>query len=244
MDVISLDAQGPHSPRYTLRVAWGWAEAVRVLNYATQCPEGLPWPITAYEMTGALRTGIQRLPQLLQQTSRFLTSELGAGRAGDKSGADPAIAVASAALALADAITAAGALEEALACAQNALTNLYQPATSAGTDDNGREDCPEWWEENAPAEQNTNAPPPESVAALACLLCELDEFLRSGGPAADDLAGFLRQRGDRYPGFTACNLIDELCFTAAQFRRLATDVSAGTAAYTHPDDFGEESQQQ
>lgn len=242
MDVISLHVQGPHSPRYTLHVAWGWAEACRVLNYATQCPEGLPWPVTAYEMTGALRTGVQRLPQLLQQTSRFLTSELGARRAGDKSGADPAIAVASAALALAGAITAACSLEEALACAQNALTNLYQPATSADTDDNGREDFPEWWEENAPAEQDTNALPPESVAALARLLRELDEFLRGGGPAADDLADFLRQRGDRCPGFAACNLIDEPCFTAAQFRRLAGDVSAGTAAYTHPDDIGEEQQ--
>jgi hypothetical protein len=244
MDVISLDVQGPHSPRYTLHVAWGWAEAGRVLNYATQCSEGLPWPVTAYELTGALKTGVQRLPQLLQQTSRFLTSELGAGRAGDKSGAGPAIAVASAAMALANAITAAGALEAALACAQNALTNLYQLGTSAGTDDGAREDRLEWWEQSAPAEQDTNALPPESVAALARLLCELDQFLRSGGPVADDLAGFLRQRGARHPGFAACNLIDELCFTAARFRRLAADVSAGTTASTQLDDFGEEFQQQ
>jgi len=232
MDVISLDVQGPHSPRYTLHVAWGWAEAGRVLNYATRCPEGLPWPVTAYELTGALKTGIQRLPQLLQQTSRFLTSELGAGRAGDKSGTDPAIAVASAAIALADATTAAGALEAALACAQNALTNLYQPGTSAGTDDDGREDCPGWWEQSTPAEQDTNALPRESVAALTRLLCDLDEFLRSGGPVVADLTNFMRHRGDRRPGFTACNLIDELCFTAARFRRPAADVSAGTTAYT------------
>ena len=101
MNVISLGAQGPHSPRYTLHVAWGWAEAARVLNYATQSSHGLPWPVTAYELTGAPKTGVQRLPQLLQQTSRFLTSELGAGRVGDKSSADPAIAVATAAIALA-----------------------------------------------------------------------------------------------------------------------------------------------
>ena len=85
---------------------------------------------------------------------------------------------------------------------------------------------------------------PPGTRPSARLLCEPDEFLRSGGPAAADLAGFLRQRGDRYPGFAACDLLDELCFTAAQFRRLATDVSAATAACTHPDDFGEESQQQ
>jgi hypothetical protein len=241
MDVISLGVHGPHSPRYTLHVAWGWAEAVRVLNYATQSSEGLPWPVTAYELTGALKTGAQKLPQLLQQTSRFLTSELGAGRVGDKSSADPAIAVASAAMALADAITAAVALEAALACAQNALTNLYQPGTST-TDDDGWEDCLEWWEENAPAEQDTNALPPESAAALTRLLCELDEFLRSG-PVVADLANFMRHRGDRHPGFAACNLIDELCFTAARFRRLAAGVTS-TAAYTHPDDFGEELQQQ
>ncbi len=243
MNVISLDAQGPHSPRYTLHVAWGWAEAGRVLNYATRCSDGLPWPVTAYELTGALKTGAQRLPQLLQQTSRFLTSELVAGRVGGRSRTDPAIAVASAANALADAITAAGALEAALASAQNALTNLYQPGTSADTDHDGQEDCPEWWEQSTPAEQDTNALPPESLAPLARLLCELDEFLRGGGPAADDLTGFLRQRGDLHPGFAACNLIDELCFTAAQFRRLAAGASAETAARTNPDNFSEERQQ-
>jgi hypothetical protein len=153
MDVISLDVRGPHSPRYTLHVAWGWAEAGRVLNYATRCSQGLPWPITAYELTSALKTGTQRLPQLLQQTSRFLTSEQDAGRVGDKSGTDPAIAVATAAIALADAITAATTLETALACAQNALTNLYQPAAFAAADDDRPEDCLEWWEHSTPAEQ-------------------------------------------------------------------------------------------
>jgi len=152
-NVISLGVQGPHSPRYTLHVAWGWAEAARVLNYATQSSDGLPWPVTAYELTGALKTGVQRLPQLLQQTSRFLTSELGAGRVGDKSSADPAAAVATAAIALADAITAATTLEAALACAQNALTNLYQPAAFAAADDDRPERCHEWWEDSTPAEQ-------------------------------------------------------------------------------------------
>jgi hypothetical protein len=153
MDVVSLDVRGPHSHRYTLHVAWGWAEACRVLNYATRCSQGLPWPITAYELTGALKTGTQRLPQLLQQTSRFLTSEQDAGRVGGKSGANPAIAVATAAIALADAITAATTLEAALACAQNALTNLYQPAAFAAADDDRTEGCLEWWEHSTPAEQ-------------------------------------------------------------------------------------------
>lgn len=244
MDVITLDAHGPHSPRYTLHVAWGWAEAVRVLNYATQRSDGLPRPITAYELTGALKTGVQRLPQLLQQTSQFLTHELRAGRVADKSSAEPAIAVASATMALADAIAMARALETALARAQNALTNLYQPdTTTTDADDSAREDHLEWWEENTSAPDTL---PPESVAALAHLLCELDEFLRGGGPAIDDLDNFLRQRGDRHPGFAARNLIDELCFTAANFRRLEAGVSEDTVAYPHAvtDYSGNELQQQ
>lgn len=152
MEVISLGAQGPHSPRYTLHVAWGWAEGVRVLNYATRSSEGLAWPVTTYELTGALKTGAQRLPQLLQQTSRFLTSEHDAGRMGDTSGADPAIAVTAAAISLADAITAATTLETALARAQNALANLYQPAAFPAADDDRQEGRLEWWQHSTPAE--------------------------------------------------------------------------------------------
>lgn len=231
MDVIILDPHGPHSPRYTIHVAWGWAEAVRVLNYATQHCEGLPWPITAYELTGALKTGAQRLPQLLRQTSQFLARELGASRVGDTSSADPAMAVTSATTALADAIATATALETALARAQNALASLYQPGTTIDPGHDGRDDQLEWWEENTSA---SNALPPESVAALARLLRELDEFLRNDGPATDDLASFLRQRGDRHPGFAACNLIDELSFTAASLHHLATGISQGTIAHAHP----------
>ena len=139
-------------------------------------------------------------------------------------------------MALADATTAAVALETALARAQNVLTSLYQPDASADTEDDDWEDRLEWWEENAPTEQTTSALPPESAAAITRLLGELDEFLRSGGPAADDLADFLRRRGDRHPGFAACNLIDELCFTAAQFRRPPGSVTAATTAYTNLDD--------
>ncbi|MGH7735160.1 MAG: hypothetical protein ACREOE_16100 [Gemmatimonadales bacterium] len=136
-------------------------------------------------VSGRFQTGVQRLPQLLRQTSGFLTRELDAGQVGDKSGADPAIAVASAAMALTDATTAAAVLEAALASAQNTLTNLYQPGASLHADDGGREEGRlEWWEQNAPTERAANALPPESAAPLARLLGVLDEFLRSAGIAA------------------------------------------------------------
>jgi hypothetical protein len=63
--------------------------------------------------------------------------------------------------------------------------------------------------------------PAASAAELAALLGTLDEFLRSSPRVADDLARFLSSRGARFPGFDACNLIDELSFTALSFRRLA-----------------------
>jgi hypothetical protein len=65
------------------------------------------------------------------------------------------------------------------------------------------------------------------VAELAALLGTLDEFLRSSPRVAGDLAGFLSSRGARFPGFGACNLIDELSFTAFSFRRLAAGPASG-----------------
>jgi hypothetical protein len=67
--------------------------------------------------------------------------------------------------------------------------------------------------------------PAASVSELAALLTTLDEFLRSGPPVGDALAGFLASRGARFPGFDACNLTDDLSFTALRFRRLAPETS-------------------
>jgi hypothetical protein len=75
-----------------------------------------------------------------------------------------------------------------------------------------------------PEQPDTTTLATTSVLRLANLLCELDEFLRSSRLAATALAGFLHDRGDQHPGFAACNLIDELCFTAAHFRRLANSI--------------------
>ena len=60
------------------------------------------------------------------------------------------------------------------------------------------------------------------AASLTALLTTIDEFLRSSPAVTADLAEFLRTRGARFPGFEACNLIDELSFPALGYRnRLA-----------------------
>jgi hypothetical protein len=61
------------------------------------------------------------------------------------------------------------------------------------------------------------------AAGLTALLTTIDEFLRSSPAVTAGLAEFLRGRGSRFPGFEACNLIDELSFTALGYRsRLAS----------------------
>ena len=72
-----------------------------------------------------------------------------------------------------------------------------------------------------PAEQETFAFPVDSLNHLADLLGELDAFLRSGHPVSDQLTEFMRRHGHPHPGFAACNLIDDLSFTAFSYRRLA-----------------------
>ena len=72
-----------------------------------------------------------------------------------------------------------------------------------------------------PAEPETFAFPVDSLSHTADLLGELDAFLRSGHPVGDQLTEFMRRRGHPHPGFAACNLIDDLCFTAFSYRRLA-----------------------
>lgn len=71
------------------------------------------------------------------------------------------------------------------------------------------------------------------AAGLAALLTTVDEFLRSSPDITSGLAEFLGNRGSRFPGFEACNLIDELSFTALGYRcRLADGGDAGPAQET------------
>ncbi len=65
-----------------------------------------------------------------------------------------------------------------------------------------------------PQEPETFALPVDSLSHLADLLGELDTFLRSGHPVGDQLTDYMRRRGHPHPGLAACNLIDDLCFTA------------------------------
>src|SRR6266536_929487 len=48
--------------------------------------------------------------------------------------------------------------------------------------------------------------------------------LRSGHPVGGQLTEFMRRRGHPHPGLAACNLIDDLCFTAFGYRRLADNL--------------------
>ena len=77
-----------------------------------------------------------------------------------------------------------------------------------------------------PQELETFALPAGSLSHLADLLGELDAFLRSGQPVGSQLTGFMQRRGHPHPGLAACNLIDNLCFTAFGYRRLADNLLA------------------
>jgi hypothetical protein len=57
------------------------------------------------------------------------------------------------------------------------------------------------------------------VTVSPLLLGVLDELLRSGPDVTNLLTEFMRRRDHPHPGFAACTLIDDLCFTAAGFRR-------------------------
>jgi len=80
-----------------------------------------------------------------------------------------------------------------------------------------------------PAEPETFAVPVDSLRHTADLLGELDAFLRSGHPVGDQLTEFMRRRGHPHPGLAACNLIDDLCFTAFSYRRLADNLAGQPA---------------
>ena len=71
-----------------------------------------------------------------------------------------------------------------------------------------------------PDEPMTIAYPIGSLVHLAELLGEIDEFIRSGTDVTHLLTMFMTRSGRTHPGFRACNLIDDLSFTAHHIRRL------------------------
>ncbi len=86
------------------------------------------------------------------------------------------------------------------------------------------------------AEQETFAVPADSLSHIADLLGELDAFLRSGHPVGHQLTEFMRRRGHPHPGLAACNLIDDLSFTAFSYRRLADNLLGQPATALLPDE--------
>src|SRR5262249_56158270 len=63
---------GPYTAQRTVTAARAAGELVRYLNYATRPAAGLPEPADAYELIGAVRVLLDRLPQMLTQTGRRL----------------------------------------------------------------------------------------------------------------------------------------------------------------------------
>ena len=97
------------------------AEAIRGLNWTTNCQAGQDQPSVAYDVTGALALAASRLGQLLTQVTRYLDQALADGRLGHDLGEDPCFAVETAGLFLDGARLSAAALAGELGAAQQQL---------------------------------------------------------------------------------------------------------------------------
>lgn len=105
----------------TITLARTAAEAIRGLNWATNCDAGLGQPSAAYDVLGALSMAAGRLGQALTQITRYLDRAAGAGQLGHDLGEDPAAAVDAAAIFLQDAAASAAALASDLDTAQQQI---------------------------------------------------------------------------------------------------------------------------
>jgi hypothetical protein len=116
--MISLDDLTGDGTITLARIA---AEAIRGLNWTTNCGAGLDQPAVAYDVLGALSQAASRLPQLTAQITRYLHQALAAGKLGHDRGQDPALAVEGAVIFLHDARLSAAALAGDLDAAQQQL---------------------------------------------------------------------------------------------------------------------------
>ena len=105
----------------TITLARTAAEAIRGLNWTTNCDAGLDQPAVAYDVLGALSQAAARLGQLLTQITRYLGQALAAGKLGHDRGEDPAPDVDGAVIFLGDARRSAAALAGDLDAAQQQL---------------------------------------------------------------------------------------------------------------------------
>jgi hypothetical protein len=114
----------------TITLARTAAEAIRGLNWATNCDAGLGQPSAAYDVLGALSMAAGRLGQALTQITRYLDHAASAGQLGHDFGEDPAAAVDAATLFLQDAAASAAALAGDLDTAQQQIAAINgHPAT-------------------------------------------------------------------------------------------------------------------
>ena len=105
----------------TITLARTAAEAIRGLNWTTNCHAGLDQPSVAYDVLGALSQAASRLGQLLSQIIRYLDQALAAGTLGHDRGEDPAPPVEGAVIFLGDARRSAAALAGDLDAGQQQL---------------------------------------------------------------------------------------------------------------------------
>ena len=114
----------------TITLARTAAEAIRGLNWTTNCDAGLDQPSAAYDVIGALSQAAGRLGQLFTQITRYLDHALAAGALGHDRGEDPALDVEGAVIFLDDARGSAAALAGDLNAAQQQLARINgRPAT-------------------------------------------------------------------------------------------------------------------
>jgi hypothetical protein len=114
----------------TITLARTAAEAIRGLNWLTNCDAGLGQPSAAYDVLGALSMAAGRLGQAFSQITRYLDRAAGTGQLGHDLGGDPAAAVDAATVFLQDAAASAAALAGDLDAAQQQIAAVNgHPAT-------------------------------------------------------------------------------------------------------------------
>lgn len=118
-----LNADDPHSDDRIRQAALSFAEAVRDLNHATRTSGAITDPATINAALGDLRTGLQRMDQLLKHLRHRLVDHLASGRLADTSGM-PGRTVEEAEFALVDARETASHLAADLDRAFNATSSL------------------------------------------------------------------------------------------------------------------------
>lgn len=124
MTTYTLNPDGPHSDDNTRQVANAFAETVRVLNYATRTSDGVTYPSTVHDVLGSLRTGLQRMDQLLRQLNQHLV-RFDCDDLDDSTGRGAALTIGTARMEIGDALEAAIDLAGRLDAAFNATSGLY-----------------------------------------------------------------------------------------------------------------------